>query len=81
MALMEANLRNYVQLARFEPLELEAQKFTQLKLSIEEPPKLGLKVLPSYLKYVYLGNSSTFPMIVSAELTPRGETDRSFKEI
>ncbi|KAA3487296.1 reverse transcriptase [Gossypium australe] len=36
MALMEANMRDY------------------LELSIEKPPKLELKVLPSDLKYVYL---------------------------
>ncbi|KAA3461301.1 Retrovirus-related Pol polyprotein from transposon 17.6 [Gossypium australe] len=42
-------------------------------LSIEEPPKLELNVLPSHLKYVYLGNNSTLPMIVSVELTEHQE--------
>ncbi|KAA3470913.1 Chaperone surA [Gossypium australe] len=44
MALMEANLKDSVQPSWFEPLELEAQEYTQLKLPIKEPPKLKLKV-------------------------------------
>ena len=50
-------------------MELEKRNYAQLKVSIEEPPILELKVLPSHLKYVYLGNASTLPVIVSAELT------------
>ena len=42
-------------------------------MSIEDPPKLELKKLPVHLKYVYLGNSSTLPVIVSAELTTEQE--------
>ncbi len=41
----------------------------QPKLSIEELPKLELKVLPSHLKYVYLGDCSTLHVIISAKLT------------
>lgn len=70
---MEANLRSYVQPLRFKPLELKVREFTQHKLSINERPKLKLKVLPSHLKYVYLGNNFTLPMIVSAELTEHQE--------
>ena len=40
----------------------------QPKLSVQEPPKLELNVLPSHLKYVYLSDFSTLPMIISAEL-------------
>ncbi|XP_016699982.1 uncharacterized protein [Gossypium hirsutum] len=69
LALMEANLRSYDQPLRFKPLELEVQEFTQPKLSIEEPPKHELKTLPSLLKYIYLGNSSTLSVIVLANLT------------
>ena len=68
MVLVEANLRNFIQSTRFELLELEVREFVQPKLSIEEPPTLELKVLPSHLKYVYLGDCSTLPMIISAEL-------------
>ena len=69
MALMEANSINFIQSTLFEPLELEVREFVQPKLSIEEPPKLELKVLPSHLKYVYLGDCSTLLVIISVELT------------
>ncbi|NHN19457.1 hypothetical protein G6046_00500 [Bacillus amyloliquefaciens] len=36
--------------------------------SIIKPPELELKILPTHLKYVFLGNSSTLPVIISAEL-------------
>ena len=37
--------------------------------SIEQPPKMEQKPLPSYLKYAYLGVESTLPVIISASLT------------
>ena len=37
--------------------------------SVEQPPKMEQKPLPSHLKYVYLGIASTLPMIISASLT------------
>ena len=37
--------------------------------SIEQPPKMEQKPLPSHLKYVYLGVESTLPVIISASLT------------
>ncbi|XP_062089289.1 uncharacterized protein LOC133795851 [Humulus lupulus] len=49
-----------------DPLERE---FKAPKPSIEEPPELELKVLPSHLRYAYLGPSSTLPVIISAELS------------
>ena len=69
MVLMEANPGNFIQSTWFELLELEVREFVQPKLSIEEPPKLELKVLPSHLKYVYLGDCSTLPVIILVELT------------
>ena len=36
--------------------------------SIERPPQLKQKPLPSHLRYAYLGESSTLPIIVSASL-------------
>ena len=41
--------------------------------SIEQAPELKLKTLPSHLKYSYLGNSQTLPVIISADLTPEEE--------
>ncbi|PIN20438.1 DNA-directed DNA polymerase [Handroanthus impetiginosus] len=40
-----------------------------LKPSIEEPPTLVLKPLPSHLCYVYLGKSDTLPVIISSSLS------------
>ena len=37
--------------------------------SVEQPPKMEQKPLPSHLKYVYLGVASTLPVIISASLT------------
>ena len=37
--------------------------------SIERPPQLEKKPLPSHLRYAYLGESSTLPIIISADLT------------
>ena len=36
--------------------------------SFERPPKMEQKPLPSHLRYVYLGNASTLPVIISASL-------------
>ena len=37
--------------------------------SIEQPPKMEQKPLPSHLKYAYLGIASTLPVIIPASLT------------
>ena len=34
----------------------------------ERPPKLELKPLPSHLKYAFLGEEETFPVIISSSL-------------
>ncbi|KAJ8775284.1 hypothetical protein K2173_020288 [Erythroxylum novogranatense] len=39
------------------------------KPSIEVPPELELKQLPHHVKYAYLGENSTLPVIVSIKLT------------
>ena len=37
--------------------------------SVEQPPKMEQNPLPSHLRYAYLGNASTLPVIISASLT------------
>ena len=54
-----------------EPLDKPEKK--ELKPSIEEPPILELKPLPSHLKYVYLGTDSTLPIVISNELSEEQE--------
>ncbi|XP_070057286.1 uncharacterized protein [Nicotiana tomentosiformis] len=52
----------------FEPLHLEERKTPPAKPSIEEPPQLELKPLPSHLRYAFLGPKSTLPVIISSSL-------------
>ena len=37
--------------------------------SVEQPPKMEQKPLPSHLKYAYLGVESTLPVVISASLS------------
>ena len=37
--------------------------------SVQQPPKMEQKPLPSHLKYAYLGTASTLPVIILASLT------------
>ncbi|XP_060959274.1 uncharacterized protein LOC133030518 [Cannabis sativa] len=42
--------------------------------SIPEPPKLDLKPLPDTLKYAFLGESNTYPVIIASDLDEKQET-------
>ena len=50
---------------KFEPLPPNEDKALP---SEERPPKLELKPLPSHLKYAFLGEEETFPVIISSSL-------------
>ena len=50
---------------KFEPLPPIEDKALPSK---ERPPKLELKLLPSHLKYAFLGVEETFPVIISSSL-------------
>ncbi|XP_070045838.1 uncharacterized protein [Nicotiana tomentosiformis] len=52
----------------FEPLHSEERKTPPAKPSIEAPPQLELKPLPSHLRYAFLGPNSTLPIIISSGL-------------
>ncbi|XP_070050853.1 uncharacterized protein [Nicotiana tomentosiformis] len=52
----------------FEPLHSEERKNPPAKPSIEAPPQLELKPLPSHLRYAFLGPNSTLPVIISSGL-------------
>ncbi|KAL4592038.1 hypothetical protein LXL04_005017 [Taraxacum kok-saghyz] len=47
----------------------------RLSPSIIQPPKLDLKVLPSYLKYSYLDQNETLPVIISNSLKDYEESE------
>ncbi|XP_019257998.1 PREDICTED: uncharacterized protein LOC109236256 [Nicotiana attenuata] len=53
---------------KFEELDRPVT-LTPPKPSIEEAPKLELKPLSPHLRYAYLGNSETLPLIISSNLT------------
>ena len=64
------NTRKY-----YEPLGENTQTSVP---SFEQPPKMEQKPLPSHLRYAYLGNASTLPVIISASLTTT-EEDKLFR--
>ena len=43
--------------------------------SSELSPSLELKVLPEHLKYVYLGEQETFPVVIASHLNEGQEED------
>ncbi|XP_062080935.1 uncharacterized protein LOC133785737 [Humulus lupulus] len=57
----------------FESLDLSEGNFKPPKPSIQEPPKLELKHLPSHLNYAYLGDNETLSVIISAVLGAKYE--------
>ena len=61
----EPNRREY-----YEPLGENTQTSVP---SFEQPPKRDQKPLPSHLRYAYIGNASTLPVIISASLTATKE--------
>ncbi|CAN6725282.1 unnamed protein product [Malus baccata var. baccata] len=69
--------------AALESLPLQFGKFldpisisvsaNKLLPSIMQPPTLELKPLPSHLKYIFLGDDETLPVIISSTLTTQEE--------
>ncbi|KAM2163181.1 hypothetical protein ACFX1Q_040893 [Malus domestica] len=69
--------------AALESLPLQSGKFldpisisvsaNKLLPSVVQPPTLELKPLPSHLKYVFLGDNETLPVIISSTLTAQEE--------
>ena len=50
----------------YEPLGKNTQTSVPY---VEQPPKMEQKPLPGHLRYAYLGNASTLPVIISVSLT------------
>ena len=57
---------------RFKPkkyeLDMKNRESPHAKPSIEEAPKLGLKALPPHLRYEFLENGDTLPVIIASDL-------------
>ncbi|GJQ94881.1 reverse transcriptase domain-containing protein [Tanacetum coccineum] len=50
------------------PKELNFEELKTIKSSIDDPPELELKDLPSYLEYEFLEGTDKLPVIISKEL-------------
>ncbi|GKA60825.1 reverse transcriptase domain-containing protein [Tanacetum coccineum] len=50
------------------PIDLKQSEVTEAKSSIEEPPELELKDLPSHLEYAYLEENNKLPVIIAKGL-------------
>ncbi|CAN6723509.1 unnamed protein product [Malus baccata var. baccata] len=55
------------------PSQSDSVLANKLLSSIVQPPTLELKPLPSHLKYVFLGEDQTLPVIISSSLTAQEE--------
>ena len=69
LAWLDSNTAMQGSSRKFKSLDLINRGQKPTRPSSEEPPILELKPLPAHLKYAYLGESSTLPVIISAELT------------
>nr|GEZ69215.1 reverse transcriptase domain-containing protein [Tanacetum cinerariifolium] len=61
-------LNNDLSLSPFPPKELNVEEIKTVKSSIDEPPELELKELPSHLEYAFLKGTDELPVIISKEL-------------
>ncbi|GKA74051.1 reverse transcriptase domain-containing protein [Tanacetum coccineum] len=60
------------------PKELNFEELKIIKSSIDDPPELELKDLPSYLEYAFLEGTNKLPIIIAKNLKDR-EKDRLLK--
>ena len=49
-------------------LDMKNRESPPTKSSIEEAPKVELKALPRHLRYEFLGNGDTLPVIIASDL-------------
>ena len=57
------------------PRSIEMENSSLTPPPIEPPPSSELNTLPKHLKYAYLGEQETLPVIVASNLTNRQEED------
>ncbi|XP_071712510.1 uncharacterized protein [Rutidosis leptorrhynchoides] len=62
---------------KYEPLPKSID--TNTRPSLESPPTLELKPLPSHLKYAFLGTDGTLPVIIASNLT--GVQEKALMEV
>ncbi|GJT02567.1 reverse transcriptase domain-containing protein [Tanacetum coccineum] len=54
--------------SQLPPMDLKQSEVTEAKSSIEEPPELELKDLPSHLEYAFLEENDKLPVIIAKGL-------------
>nr|GEV87729.1 reverse transcriptase domain-containing protein [Tanacetum cinerariifolium] len=54
--------------SQLPPMDLKQAEETKAKFSIEEPPELELKELPSHLEYAFLEETDKLPVIIAKDL-------------
>nr|GEW84177.1 DNA-directed DNA polymerase [Tanacetum cinerariifolium] len=55
-------------LFQLPPMDLKVAQESKEKSSVEEPPEVELKELPSYLEYAFLEDSNKLPVIIAKNL-------------
>nr|GEY33106.1 hypothetical protein [Tanacetum cinerariifolium] len=72
---LEGDIRILKELLNYDPSlshlplkELNVEEIKTVKSSIDEPPELELKELPSHLKYAYLEGTNKLPVIIAKDL-------------
>ncbi|CAN6725540.1 unnamed protein product [Malus baccata var. baccata] len=70
VAALESNPRHIGKSPNLISIPISTNK---LLPSVIQPPSLELKPLPSHLKYVFLGEQETLPVIISSSLTAQEE--------
>ncbi|KAK1430664.1 hypothetical protein QVD17_13567 [Tagetes erecta] len=58
---------------KMEEIKYKMDDECNLEPSLEEPPKVELKELPKHLKYAFLGDSQTLPVIIASNLQSKHE--------
>nr|GEW33925.1 reverse transcriptase domain-containing protein [Tanacetum cinerariifolium] len=53
---------------QLSPMDLKLAEESKEKYSVEEPPKIELKELPSHLEYAFLEDSNKLPVIIAKNL-------------
>nr|GEW96417.1 hypothetical protein [Tanacetum cinerariifolium] len=66
--LLEELLNNDPSSSPLSPKDLNVEEIKTVKSSIDEPPELELKELPSHLEYAFFEGTDKLPVIISKEL-------------
>nr|GEU50849.1 reverse transcriptase domain-containing protein [Tanacetum cinerariifolium] len=76
ICLLEKLLNDDPSSSLLPPKELNVEEIKTVKSSIDEPPELELKELPSYLEYAFLEGTDKLPVIISKELKDEEKSAR-----